>query len=148
MNKLPSEVAAVVGVIDPDAYTANTYTSGYISMKLFRRFMALIAVGDMTTSATLDAKLIAYADASGTSPADITGSAITQLTEAGGDSNKQVVINLDTQSLADSGKTHFRLSVTTAAAAVDFGAVVLGFDPLYGPASDNDAATVDEIKSA
>lgn len=147
MNKLPTEVAALVGVIDPDAYAANTYTTGYISMALFRRFMAVITVGEMGTSATLDAKLVAYSDGSGGGAQDITGAAITQLTQAGTDSDKQAIINLNVDSLAGSGKTHFRLSVTTAAASVDFGAVVLGFDPRYAPASSADLATVDEIVS-
>lgn len=148
INSLPSERAAVVGVIDADAYTANTYTSGYISMALFERFMAVLTVGTMGTNATLNAKLIAYTDSAGSNPDDIAGSAITALTQAGTDSDKQVVINFDTANLAGTAKTHFRLSVTTATEAVDFGAIVLGFDPLYGPASDNDLATVDEIKSA
>lgn len=148
MNKLPTEVAAVVGVIDPDAYSANTYTTDYIAMKHFRRFMAVIAVGDMGTAATLNAKLVAYSDGSGGGSADVTGSAITALTQAGSDSNKQVVINLNTDSLAGAGKTHFRLSVTTAVEAVDFGAVVLAFDPRHAPASAADLATVDEIVSA
>lgn len=149
MNKTPSEVAAVVGVIDPDAYSANTYTTGYIPMKNFRRFMAVIMAGTMGTGATLDAKLIAYTNGSGSGAFDVPGAAITQLTQAGTDSDKQAVINFDTAKLAGStAYTHFRLSVTTAVEAVDFGAVVLGLDPLYAPASDNDASTVDEIVSA
>lgn len=147
-NSLPSERAAVVGAIDPDAYSANTYTTGYIPLKDFLRFMAVIMVGTMASSTTLNAKLVGYTDSGGSGAADITGAAITQMTAAGSDSDKQAVINLNTDSLAGSGLTHFRLSVTTATDVIDFGAVVLGFDPRHGPASDNDAATVDEIKSA
>lgn len=148
VNSLPSERAALVGVIDPDAYAANTYTTGYIPLKDFGRFLAVILCGTMGAAATLNAKLIGYSDASGGNPADIAGSAITALTQAGGDSDKQVLINLNVDSLAGLGHTHFRLSVTTAVESVDFGAVVLGFDPRHAPASDSDAATVDEIKSA
>lgn len=144
-NNLPSERAAVVGVIDPDAYSANTYYTGYISMALFRRFMAVIMAGDMGSSATVDAKLIGYTDGSGSGAHDLSGKAITQLTQAGTDDNKQAVINLNTDELAGSGYTHFRLSVTIATQAVDLSAIVFGFDPDYGPASDNDASTVDEI---
>jgi hypothetical protein len=147
VNSLPSERTAIVGVIDPDAYTANTYTTGYISMAAFGRFQAVILAGTMGTGATLNAKLIGYTDASGTSPDDITGAAITALTQAGTDSDKQAVINFNTDAMAGSGKTHFRLSVTTAVEAVDFGAVVLGFDPRYSPASGSDLASVDEIVS-
>lgn len=149
MNMLPSEAVAVVGAIDPDAYAAGTYTTGYIPMKLFRRFMAVVTAGDFVSTGVLNAKIIAYTDASGTGAFDVPGAAMTQMTEAGTDSNKQAVINFDTQALAGNTEyTHFRLSATLTVAGADMGAVVLGFDPLYGPASDNDAATVDSINSS
>lgn len=149
MNQLPSERAAVVGNIDPDAYAAGTYTTDYIPLKDFGRFMAVVQAGDIVATGTVDAKLIGYTSSAGAGAADITGAAITQLTQAGTDSNKQAVINLNTDSLAGATKyTHFRLSVTLGTAGADLGAVVLGFDPLYGPASDTDAATVDSIASA
>lgn len=147
-NSLPSERAAIVGVIDPDAYSANTYTTDYIPLKNFGRFMAVVMAGDLGSSATLDAKLVGYTSAAGAGATDITGSAITQLTQAGSDSNKQAVINLNTDSLAGTNLTHFRLSVTIGAATSDAGAIVFGFDPRSAPASDGDIASVDEIKSA
>ena len=84
--------------------------------------------------------------ARGTGAKDITGKAITQLTQAGTDSNKQAIINLhrDELDLANS-YTHVRLSHTVATATSDSAAILLGFDPRYNTASDNDAATVDEI---
>lgn len=147
VNLLPTEVAGVVGVIDPDAYTANTYLTGYIPLKNFRRFMAIVMAGDLGSSATVDAKLRAFTDGSGGGGADITGAAITQLTQAGSDSNKQAIINLNTDTLAGSAYTHIALSVTVGTATSDMGAIVLGFDAPYAPASDSDAASVDEIKS-
>ncbi len=149
MNRTPSETSAVVGVIDPDAYAAAAYNTAYIPLKNFRRFMAVITVGDFVSTGTLNAKLTAYTDASGGGAHDIPGAAIAALTQAGADDNKQAIINLNTDALADSTKyTHMRLTVTLGTAGADMGAVVLGFDPLYPPASDNDAATVDEIVSA
>lgn len=149
MNMLPSEVAAVVGAINPAAQTAATYTTGYIPMKLFRRFMAIVQAGTLGSSATIDAKLIAYTSDAGAGAFDIPGAAITQLTQASTDSNKQAVINFDTQALAGNTEyTHFRLSMVVGTATSGASAVVLGFDPLYGPASDNDAATVDSINSS
>ncbi|MGV1017426.1 MAG: hypothetical protein ACOYBW_08625 [Fluviibacter phosphoraccumulans] len=147
VNLLPTEVAAVVGTIDPDAYAANTYLSGYIALKNFRRFMAVVQAGDLGASATLDAKLVGYTNGSGGGAADITGAAITQLTQAGSDSNKQAIINLNTDSLAGLGFTHFAVSMTVGTATSDAAALVLGFDAPYAPASDSDAASVDEIKS-
>lgn len=149
MNQLPSEISAVVAAIDPDAYTAGAYSTGWVSLALFERFQAIVMAGDLGSSATLDAKLTAATSSAGAGSADITGAAITQLTQAGSDSNKQAIINLDTATsfLAGSSYTHFRLTVTVGTATSDAGALLLGFAPLYSPASDNDSSVVDEIVS-
>jgi hypothetical protein len=145
-NILPSHRAAIVGAIDPDAYAASAVSSGWIKAADFHDYMAAVMVGTMATNSTVDAKLQQATDGSGTGVKDITGKAITQLTEAGTDSDKQAIINLRQEELdINNGFTHFRLTVTVAVAASDAGAVVLGMEPRYGPASDNDAASVDEI---
>lgn len=148
VNSTPSERAAIVGVIDPDAYGANTYLSAFAPVSKFRRFQAIIFAGDLGSSATLNAKLQRASDASGTGAEDIVGAAITQLTQAGGDSNKQAVINYDTQHEEGDDKTFIGISMTVAAATSDCGAVLLGFDPFNAPASDADLASVDEIVNA
>jgi len=148
-NILPSEACAVLATIDPDAYTANTYVSDYVDMGKFESVLICILVGEMTASATLDAVVKQATDSSGTSAKNLTASkAITQLTQAGSDSDKQVLINVRAAELdLDNNFDHIAISVTTAAAAVDFGVVILGFNPRFAPASDNDLASVDEIVS-
>jgi len=144
-NTLPSDRCAVVGVIDPDATGASTVTSGWIAVKNFERFMAIIMAGTLGASATLDAKLEQATDASGTAAKDIDGKAITQLVKASNDDD-QAVINLNAEELdIDNGFTHFRLSMTVGTATSDCGGLVLGFDPRYAPASGNDLASVVEI---
>lgn len=148
-NALASEQVAVVGRIDPDATGASTVTSGWIAVEDFYNFAAIVQTGTLGTSATVDAKLEQATDSSGTSAKDITGKAITQLTQAGTDqSDKEAIINLkaDEVDLANDF-THFRLSVTVGTATSDLGAIVLGVNPRYAPASDNDIAGVDEIVS-
>lgn len=145
-NLKPSQRAGVVGVIDPDAYAAGTVTTSWIAASAFASFLAIVQAGDLGTSATLDAKLEQASDGSGTGAKDITGKAITQLTQAGTDSNKQALINLRPEELdLANGFTHFRLSMTVATAACDAGAIVLGFDARFGPANERDLASVDEI---
>lgn len=144
-NQLPSEQSAVLACIDPDAYTANTYTTGWVALAEWDSVLAIVMAGDLGSSATLDAKLTAATDSSGTGPVDVTGAAITQLTQAGTDSNKQALINLRTDSLAGQGFTHIQLSMTVATATSDAGALLMGFGPKYAPASNSDAATVDSI---
>lgn len=145
-NTLPSNRAVLAGVIDPDAYTADTYTTGWISMADFGSIQAVIMAGTLGSSATLDAKLEQASDSSGTGAKDITGKAITQLTQAGSDSDKQAIINCRAEELdVDNSFTHVRLSVTVGTATSDAGAFVLGHDARYAPADD--ISTVDEVVS-
>lgn len=147
-NALASEQVAILDVIDPDVTTASTVVSAWIKVDDFYNFAAVVMAGTLGTSATVDAKLEQASDSSGTGAKDITGKAITQLTEAGTDSDKQAIINLkpDELDLANDF-THFRLSVTVGTATSDLGAFVLGVNPRFAPASDNDDASVDEIVS-
>lgn len=153
-NQLASEMAAVVGVIDPDAYATGNIDTGWIDASKFDRFMAIVMAGDIVSTGTLDAKLQQASDSSGTGAEDITGKAITQLTQAGTDSNKQAIINLRPEEMVGASlsfkagtATHFRLRLVSATAGADAGALVLGFVPRYGAASDNDLTSVDEIKA-
>lgn len=145
-NVLPTYEAAVVGVIDPDAYTAATYTSGWVDMSDFEVVQAIVMAGTLGTSATLDAKLEQASDGSGTGTKDITGKAITQLTQAGTDSDKQAIIvcYADELDVANSF-THVRLSMTIATATSDAGAIVLGHCARNQPPTD--LTSVDEIVS-
>ena len=145
-NLLPSDRAAIVGVIDPDVTAAGAVSTGWVAAKDFLTFMAIVFAGTLGSSATLDAKIEQASDASGTGAKDVTGKAIAQLTQAGTDSDKQAIINVKQEDLdAANGFTHLRLTVTVGTASSDAGGVLLGFDPAYGPASDYDAATVGEI---
>jgi hypothetical protein len=145
-NVKPSDRTAIVGVIDPDVTTASTVTTGWIDMAKWGAIMAIVMAGTLGSSATLDAKLEQASDSSGTGAKDITGKAITQLTQVGTDSDKQAIINCFQQDLdIANGFTHVRLSLTVGTATSDAGAIVLGFDPVKGQAYLSDAATVDEI---
>lgn len=146
LNANASEIAGVVGAIDPDVTVASTVTSGWINVATFQSYMAIIMAGTLGASATLDAKLEQASDSSGTGAKDISGKAITQLTQAGTDSDKQAIINVRGEDLdLDNDFNHFRLSVTVATATSDLGAIVVGMNPRSGAVADNDASTVDEI---
>jgi len=148
-NALPSESIAVVGTIDPDAYTAATYVTDYASLEKFESLMIILKVGEMQATSTVDAVVKQATDASGTSAKNLTTSkAITQLTAAGSDDDKQVVINVRAEDLDMANSfDHVALSVTVGTAASDLDVTVLGVNPRYLPASDNDLASVDEIVS-
>lgn len=141
-NALGSELAAIVGVIDPDAYTNAAYESGYVDMSKFESLMAIVMVGDMVSSSTVDFKLQSAVAATG--GADISGKSITQLTKAGTDDNKQAIINLRRDELTE-GHRYVKAVMTVGTAASDSGAILIGLNPRNAPASDNDIAAVDEI---
>ncbi|MBL3704613.1 hypothetical protein GI582_18100 [Sulfitobacter sp. BDSS02] len=145
-TQLPSDRVAVVGVIDPDANAAGTLTTGWISMSDFQSVMAVVQAGTLGSNATIDAKLEQASDASGTGAKDIEGAAITQLTKAGGDDDKQAVIYCNGEDLdLKNNFSHVRLSMTIGTANSDSSAIVLGLDPRYAPASNGDLASVAEI---
>lgn len=143
-NVLGSSRAQVAAVIDPDVLTAATHTSGWVSMATWKSIVAIVMAGTLGASATLDAKLEQATDGSGTGAKDITGKAITQLTQAGSDSDKQAVINCRDDELdTANGFTHVRLSITVATASSDGAGLILGLDANHQTATD--ATTVDEI---
>ena len=144
-NIKPSNEAVLVGVIDPDLNTAGTLTTGWINMGLFETVQAIIMAGALGTNATLDAKLEQATDSSGTGAKDISGKAITQLTQAGtDDSDKQAIINCRSDELdVNNDFAYVRLSMTVAVASSDSAALVLGHHARYQPATD--AATVAEV---
>jgi len=141
-----SNIAGVAGVIDPDAYAAGSYSTGWVSMAVFHCMLAVIMAGDLGASATLDAKIEQAKDAAGTDAKDVTGKAIAQMTKADADDNKQALINVRADELdVNNGFTHVRLTITVGTAASDAGGLLLGLHPRYGTAAANDAATVAEI---
>lgn len=145
-NIRPSDRAAILAAIDPDAAAASTVTTAWIDVTNWQNLMAIVMAGDLGASATLDAKLQQATSGAGAGAKDVTGKAITQLTQAGADSDKQAIINCSQYDLDFANGFKFvRLSMTVAVAASEIGGLLLGFDPRYNTASDSDAATVDEI---
>jgi hypothetical protein len=144
LNQIANEGVGLVGAINPDVTTASTVESGWIDASVFQTHLAVVSLGTLGSSATVDAKLEQASDGSGTGVKDITGKAITQLTQAGTDaSDSEATISLrGTELDLKNDFTHFRLSITVGTATSDMAGYVFGIDPRTGPATDNDAATV------
>lgn len=138
--------AAVLAVIDPDAYGASTEVSDWVDASQFHQILAIVMAGTLGSSATLDAKLRQATSAAGAGAKDITGAAITQLTQAGTDADKQAIMSLDVDALDIAGGFRYvALSMTIGTATSDAAGLIIGLAPRVGPASDNDLASVDEI---
>lgn len=148
MNINLDEFLAVVATVDPDAYATGEQNSDYVDMRDFKQVMFIVTAGTLGTNATLDAQVEQAQDANGTGLKDITGKVITQLTEAGTDSDKQAIIVVRQEDLDRANNfTHARLEMTLGAATSDYGMVAVAGPPTYGPASEYDLSTVDEIVS-
>lgn len=140
----PSDKVTVLAKLDPVSQGAATVTTGWVPAYLYNQILAALAVGALGASATVDAKLQQATDGAGAGAKDVTGATITQLTQAGTDSNKVVLINLDTNKLdVQNGFDYVRLSVTVAAAASLIQAYILGLHARFGPAAQ--IAAVDEV---
>jgi hypothetical protein len=138
-----SDQVTVLGVINPQSATTVQGTP-WIDMSLYDGLLAILQAGALGSSTTLDAKFQQATDASGTGAKDIAGRAITQLTQAGTDANKQVLINLQSQNLDVSGSYRYvKVTMTPATSTALISAVVLGFNGRYQPGAH--ATTVDEV---
>lgn len=144
LNQKISEGLAVLATIDPVS-TTTTVTTGWVDQSVFFYVLALIDVGVMTASGTVDAKLQQATDSSGTGVKDITGKAITQLLAAGGN-NRQALINMKEADLdTENGFRFVRLSLTAATAASLVSAVLIGGVPRFQPANAYNQAGVAQI---
>jgi len=138
--------AAVLATIDPDAYGASTVVSDYVDASEFHQILPCLMAGSLGSPAPPDATLVQATSAAGANVKDITGAAITQLTQAGTDSDKQALISLNVDALdVANGFQFVALSMTIGTASSDAGGLIIGLAPRVGPASDNDLASVDEI---
>ena len=145
VNALPSEIAAIVGTVDPDATAAGAVSSDWVDMGAFESIMAIVMAGTLGTSATLDAKLEQASDSSGTGAKDISGKAITQLVKASNDDD-QAIINCRAEDLDLANNfTHARLTMTVGTATSDAAGIVLGFNARRMPVDGEDLASVVEI---
>lgn len=137
-----TEQLAVVATIDPDAYTADAYTSDWIDMSQRRRALFVVMAGTLGTAATLDAKVQEATSAAGAGAQDLSGKAITQMVKAT-DDDKQAIIEVVAEEMS-AGFRYLALVMTVGEATSDAGAIALANVSRYKPDTD-DLASVAEI---
>ncbi len=148
MESLFSERIAVLGTVDPDVCGTGTHGTDWVDMSKFQNVGFVVMTGTLGSSATVDFKVQEATSAAGAGAQDISGKSITQLTEAGTDDDKQVVVNVKAEELdREDGYQFVRGLMTIGVATSDAAVLVLGADPRFLPASDFDLASVDEIVS-
>lgn len=133
-----SETAALLYNLAPISVTngSEVFTS-YVSLANYHRAAIVIHTGVMQSSGTIDAVVHQATDTSGTSAKHLTSSkAITQLTQAGSDSNKDVVIEVRTEELdVANGFDCIALGYTVGTAASIMSIEIYGLVPRFAPVS-------------
>lgn len=140
-----TETWAVVATIDPDAYGTGAQTGDVIDMLYWEEVMFVVLAGTLGTVATLDFAVYGDTASNGSFATLITGKSITQLTEAGTDSDKQAIVRVTAEEVAAQSLRYLRSTATLAAATSDYGVIALGRAANYAPVSGYDLSSVDEV---
>lgn len=141
-----TERFALIGTVDPDLNTAATYHTDEIDMKNFSRVLFIVAVGALGTSGTVDFSVKGGASSdAGNHATAVTGKSITQLTQAGTDDDKQVLVEVTAEECAAQGLNYIEGELVIGTASSDSAVIVLGELAQYSNAQSVDLASVDEI---
>jgi hypothetical protein len=117
-----------------DSIAIGTHYSAYVSLRDYHRAVLVLNVGEMQASATLDVCLYQATDVLGTGAKAITAKAITQLTQAGGDGDNLICIELRTAELdVNGGFDCVAVQDIVADAAVELAWTLFGFVSRYAP---------------
>jgi len=117
-----------------DSVSAAVHTSTRVSMANYHRAWLILDVGDMGQASTVDLALY-QADAltAGNTKA-ITGKAITQLTQAGGDDDSYCCIELQTEELdVDGGYEYVYVINTVGVTATELAWCLFLGEPRFAP---------------
>lgn len=128
-----------------DAFTAGTdWASTYVSLQNYHRAVVVINVGDIAAGGLVDAEVLQATDTSGTGAKSLTTSkAITQLTQAGGDSGSLVCIEVRTEELdVTNGFDCIGLYTNVRSAQAELGFIIYGIEPRYPPTGTTNWAEV------
>lgn len=129
-----SEVAYPLIIEHADSIGPAATASAWVNMANYHRGVLALDVGDMVATATLDAALWQASDSTGTGAKVIAGKSITQLTQAGGDGDEVVCIELKTEELDVSGGFEYvKVLLTTGTAAVEYSYIFYGIEPRFAP---------------
>lgn len=129
-----SEMFCPLASMHADSFAAGEHNSGYVALNNYHRAVILIDVGDLAATATLDVDLEQATSTAGAGAKAITGKSITQLTQAGGDSDDLVCMELRTEELdVDGGFDCINVEVTVANAAAEFSVWIFGYEPRFPP---------------
>jgi len=127
----PSSRVAELASVAPVSATVATGTP-WVRITGYEQLEAVLNVGVIATNGTVDCKVQQATDSSGTGAKDVTGKAVTQLTQAGGDSGKRCIINVAQQDFdVNNGFVYARVLTTPATAAALIAVELRGFNARF-----------------
>jgi hypothetical protein len=137
-NETLQQLTGVIGVVSPASTGAGATTIGPFAIATFLEMQAILIVGVMSAGSTVDLKAQG-APAVGGAYTDLASKAITQMTQAGGDSNKQSTVSVSKLEIP-STVTHVKFILTVGTAASILGLTVVG---RKSHTDDTDIGTLD-----
>lgn len=144
VNIAAGEKIAIVGTIDPVTVVNTEVFTDVVDMSKFHQCLGIALIGNVAAEA-IDFK--AYTCASGGGSAVALKSATQLAAHATNNDGVQVVINVRAEDLAATSAQYIKFGLVTGGATGGPCAVVaLGVDARFQPASDNDLASVAQIK--
>ena len=149
VNALPSEEIGIVGTIAPIAATSSTTPSSeWISAAAFYRYLAVLEVGTIPSTGTVDCTVQQATDGSGANAKAFTASkAITQLTAGAGTRGHVALINIkQTDFDLANGFCFFQVQTNVLVATSPLACTIYGIDGMQNPAFlFNTAAVVQTV---
>jgi len=123
------------GLFEPaDSFGISTRNSTWMLMENYHRGVLQLIVGEMAQGATLDVLLRQATSAAGAGAKAITGKAITQLTQAGGDGDDYITIDLQTEQMDCANNFDYvGVRCIIAGAAVEYAYVFNAYEARYKP---------------
>ena len=130
-----NEVHEPGGTLHADSRAAAVYNTAWLAMTNHQRAIFLLDVGEMQQGATLDMAIQqATTPAGAGAVAFLPAKAITQLTQAAGDGNDLIIVELRTEEMDVDGQfDYIRAQVTVGVAAVEFTLIPLRGASNYPP---------------
>lgn len=129
-----SEVLELADIAHADSVNPATLNGTFVNMENYHRAWLVVDVGDIVATGTVDVSIQQDDTGSGANAKAITGKAITQLTQAGGDSDDAVCIELRSEELDVAGGFNWiRFVIVVGTAAAEFSALLFLGCPRYAP---------------
>lgn len=117
-----------------DSFAIGTHTSAYVSLANYHRAAIYINVGEIAAGGGLDARVLQATTTAGAGAKVITGKSITRLTQAGGDGDDIICIEIRTEELdVTNAFDCIALELTVISAAAEIAYTIFGIVPRFPP---------------